>query len=295
MSSSTGSSFRWFLYFSYALVLTAVLLYQRFPTAPFKEYCALKIGRLFVGVECSIGRISYAFPLGLRFVDVAFAPPGQKKNPRVVLSSLSMAPVFSDIRQAVELRGTGYSGKFRAILRGAPGDKRFSLDALRILDIRLAEIKPLQDALGRELSGRVDISGGYSAEVGRYLDGKLEGKMMLREGKVALLQPILVLNTVDLGQMEMELKYDQRKLQISKGKMKGAELSADFSGTVNIISPWQLSQLAAAGDIALQAGFIKENPAIENEIRALKKQFKKTTIPFRMNGSLQKPTFRFGI
>lgn len=295
MSTATGSSFRLFLYFSYALVLTAVLLYLRFPTAQFKEYCALKIGRLFAGVECSIERISYEFPLGLRFADVAFAPPGQKKNPRVVLSSLSLTPVFSNIRQAVELRGTGYSGTFRGILQGAPGDKRFSLDAVRIQDMRLAEIQPLQDALGRELSGRVDITGGYSAEVGRYLDGKLEAKVILREGKVALLQPIFALNAVDLGQMELELKYDKQNLQISKGKMKGAELSADFSGTMNVISPWQLSQLTAAGDIALQPGFIKENPAIENEIRVLKKQFKKMTIPFRINGSLQKPSFRFGI
>ena len=295
MSSATGSSFRWFLYFSYALVLTAVLLYLRFPTAQFKEYCAQKIGGFFDGVECSIGRISYAFPLGLRFIDIAFSPLGQKKNPRVVLSSLSLAPVLSDFRQAVELQGTGYSGKFRGILHDAPGDKRFSLDAVRIQDMRLTEIKPLQDVLGRELSGRVDISGGYSAEVGRYLDGKLEGKVILREGKVALLQPIFALKVVDLGQLELEFKYDKQNLQISKGKMKGTELSADFSGTVNIISPWQLSQLTAAGDIALQPGFIKANPAIENEIRALKKQFKKTTIPFRMNGSLQKPTFRFGI
>lgn len=294
MSSGATAYFRWVLYCLYAVVLTAVLLYVRFPATQFNEYCLRQARELFADSDCSIGRISYAFPLSLRFENVTFFKPGQEKNPHVVLTSLSLTPVSADIFQAIHLRGSGYSGKFSGVLRRGPEEKKFRLDALQIQDMHLAQMKPFQDALGRELSGRLDFSGSYSAEVNRYLAGNIEGKLTMREGRISLLQPIFALSAIDLSEMSMEIKYDKQKLRIEKGKLNGTEMAADFSGTINIISPWQLSPLTTAGDIVLQPGFMQENPRIQPEADALKKRFKKSTLPFRVNGNLRKPAFRFG-
>ena len=131
--------------------------------------------------------------------------------------------------------------------------------------------------------------------VNQYLAGKAQGKVKLKAGKISLVQPVLAMNTIDLQQIEMEVKYDSHELQLSKGKMNGKELSADFSSTVHVVDPWYISGIMVTGDIAPQARFMKESPQVQNEVRALRMQYKKPTIPFRINGTLQKPAFRFGL
>ncbi len=295
MISSTSVYRRWFFYCSYAVVLTVVLLYVRFPGAKFKEYCVKQVQELFSGTECRIGRLAYSFPLSLSFEDMVFFLPKQEKAPLVKLNSITISPVFSNLGKVFELRGEGYSGHFSGTLHPERKDNQFSLVNLKIQNMSLGEMKLVQGVLGREISGLLDFTGSFSAVVNQYLAGKAQGKVKLKAGKISLVQPVLAMNTIDLQQMEMEVKYDSHELQLSKGKMKGKELSADFSSTVRVISPWYISSITVTGDVAPQTGFMKENPLVQNEVRALRMQYKKPTIPFRINGSLQKPAFRFGL
>jgi type II secretion system protein N len=293
MSSATGV-FRWFWYCCYAVVLTAVLLYVRFPMVKFREYCVRQAEEMFSGTECTIGRLTYHFPFGILFENVSFSLPKQEKTPLFVMNSLVLAPAFKDFGNTFAVSGQSYSGNFSGILHIQKKDKRFSLDSLILRDLNLGEMKSVHDLLGREISGRFDFTGDYSAVVNQYLAGKAAGKVKMREGKISLLQPVFALKEIDLQQLEMEIQYDKNELQFSKGKMKGKELTADFSGMVKVISPWYLSSAATTGDFALQAGFMKGNTAVQSEIAAVQKQFKKSTIPFGVTGSLQKPAFRFG-
>ena len=292
---STGTYLRWFLYCCYAVVLTAALLYVRFPGAEFKEYCLRQAEGLFSGTECTIGNISYEFPLGILFKDVSFSSSSnQTRTPLFVLSSLTISSGLKDFGKTYVLSGRSYSGNFSGTLHARQKDQEFSLDPLTIQDLNLAEMKPVHGILGREISGRFDYTGTYSAVVNQYLAGKAAGRVKLREGKITLLQPVLNLKEIDLQQVEMEIRYDKHRLQVTKGKAAGSELSAGFSGTVQVISPWYLSNVATTGDIALQAEYMRENTQARNEIAVLQRQFKKSTIPFRVVGSLQKPALRFG-
>ena len=291
---STGTYLRGFLYCCYAVAVTAVLLYVRFPGAEFKEYCLRQAEGYFSGTECTIGNISYAFPFGILFKDVSFSSPNQAKTPLFVLSSLTLSSGLKDFGKTYILNGRSYSGTFSGTLHARQKDQQFSLDPLTIQDLNLAEMKPVHSILGREISGRFDYTGTYSAVVNQYLAGKAAGRVKLREGKITLLQPVFNLKEIDLQQVEMEIQYEKHRLQFTKGKVAGKELSAGFSGMVQVISPWYLSSMATTGDVALQAEYMRENTVTRNEIAVLQRQFKKSTVPFRVAGSLQKPAFRFG-
>jgi len=295
VNSNTGSDFRWFYYCCYALVLTLVLLYALFPGAKFKAHCVRQAESLFAGTTCSMGGLSYDFPFGLTLQDVLFADTNQRETPLFRLNSLTLSPVLSQLGKVVELRGEGYSGQFSGTLLLEGKGKRFSLETLKIQNLNLGEMKPLHEVLGREISGLVDFSGSFSGVVNQYLAGKAQGKVRLRDGKIVLVLPVLALNAIDLQEMEMDAKYDRSELQLSKGKMKGRELSVDFSSTVQVTSPWYISGITVMGSVAPQAGFINGSVPVQNEVRALQRQYKKATIPFRIHGSLQKPTFRFGL
>lgn len=295
MSSITGAFSRFLFYFCYAVVFTAVLLYARFPTAKFKEYCVRQCEELFDGTDCKIARLGYAIPFGLNLQDVTFSLPETKNVPLVLLHSVTVSPDFMKLGKEYFLWGNGYSGEFSCTLQLAKNSKGFSLKNLKINDLNLAEMKPLQEALGRELTGKLSFVGGYSAVANQYLAGKGQGKVSIEGGKISLVQPVLALEAIDLQHVDMEIQYGNQTLQIAKGKMKGNELTADFASTVRVVSPWFASGLAMTGDVAPQAGLIKDSIPARAEVRALQKQFKKQTIPFRIGGSVQKPSFQFGL
>lgn len=295
MISSASAYLRWFFYCCYAVLLTAVLLYVRFPEDIFKKYCVKQAQKLFSGSECRIGHLAYYFPLSISLEGVSFSLPKQEKAPLIKLNSITISPALTAFGKVFELKGESYSGQFSGTLHLERKDNQFSLEQIKIQNMNLAEMKPIHDILEREISGLFDFTGSFSAVINQYLAGKAQGKVKLMAGKISLVQPVLAMNAIDLQQMEMEIKYDKQELQVSKGKMKGKELSADFSSTVRVISPWYISDITVTGDVAPQAGFIKMSPTLQNEVRTLLKQYKKSTIPFSVNGSLQKPTFRFGL
>ena len=291
----TGSaSLRWLFYCGYAVVLTAVLLYVRFPAQEFKEYCTRKAEGLFNGTKCTIGKIAYAFPFSIRFDTVKFTSANVENTPLFELSSLNLSPRWRDFGRTFVVSGQGYTGDFNGVLRTEQGNDQFSLDPLTIQNVDLSAMQPITDTLQRKFSGRLDYSGTYAAVVNQYLEGKAVGKVKLREGSIALLQPVLTLQEIDLHQVEMHIQYDKRRLQITKGKANGNQMTADFTGMVQMITPWYLSNVTAKGDFALQAAFMRENITVRNELIFLQKQFKKTTIPFQIAGNVQQPAFQFG-
>ncbi|MBB5347351.1 type II secretion system protein GspN [Desulfoprunum benzoelyticum] len=294
MRTGSAASLRWFFYCSYALVLTAVLLYVRFPAQEFKEYCTRKAEGLFNGTKCTIGKITYAFPFNLRFDTVKFSLPNGENTPLFELNSLKLSSRWRDFGGTFVVSGQGYAGHFDGVLQTGQGNNDFSLDPLTIRNVDLSAIQPVHDTLQRKISGRLDYTGTYSAVVNQYLEGKAVGKVKLREGGIALMQPVLAMKEIDLQQVEMHIQYDKRRLQITKGKANGNEMTADFTGMVQMITPWYLSNVSAKGDFALQAAYMRENITVRNELIFLQKQFKKTTIPFQIAGNLQTPAFQFG-
>lgn len=294
MTFRKGTFSRLFFYCSYAVLLTGLLLYVRFPGDRFKAYCTRQVEALFEGTACRIGRLSYAFPIGLTLEEVEFSLTGTKGLPLIVLDSITLSPMLANPGRVFRLQGKTYSGQFCSTLHIKRNDKRFSLEAISIEHLNLSKMKSIHDVLGRNIKGLLDFSGSCSAVVNQYLGGKVQGKVKITNGEIALVQPVMALKTINLQEVEGEIEYDLQKLQILNGKMKGRELSADFTYTMHMVSPWYTSGVALAGNVAPRAAFLKDSQPLRNEIRALQKQYKKPTIPFRVGGSLQKPTFQFG-
>ncbi len=60
-------SWRFFLYFAYAVALTVILLYVRFPAEKIEAYCTARVERLFQASTCKIDRVTYRFPISAVF------------------------------------------------------------------------------------------------------------------------------------------------------------------------------------------------------------------------------------
>ena len=104
-------SFRSLCYFAYGVLLTAVLLYVRFPAERFKEFCEKRIEHLLPGSSCNIDNVVYRFPLStvLETIVISRVVDGQETD--MVVERLAIYPEPLQFWKAFELKGEIYSGK----------------------------------------------------------------------------------------------------------------------------------------------------------------------------------------
>lgn len=296
MSRNQGRLIRWIVYCVYAVTLVAVLAYFRFPGEQFRQYCERQAETLFAGSQCRIGKSAYVFPFGLRLVDIALTGENAADGPgqAVILQRLDIAWSPKNPGGEYGLSGDLYSGTFHGTLRKGTKRGSFTLSGLDIRGVDLWEIKPLQKVLDREVKGQLDYSGTYGAEVNNYFAGALSGKIRLNRGSIALRQKLLELEKIDVQQMEADLEYTGKKLQVKNGRMKGKEVSSDFSSTIAVADPWMLSSIAMTGNLAVQTEHLRTHPGITSEVNALRRISKKQTIHFSVRGSMQSPAITLG-
>lgn len=296
MSSKRGRLVRWIVYSVYAVALVAVLAYVRFPGEQFRQYCERQAEAIFAGSQCRIGKSAYLFPFGLRLMDIALTGDNAAggNGEAVTLQRLDIAWSPGSPGREYGLSGDLYSGTFHGTLRKGAKPGSFTLAGLEIKAVDLWKAKPLQKALDREVKGQLDYSGTYSAEVNNYFAGALSGKVRLNQGSIALRQKLLELETIDVQQMEADLEYAGKKLQVKNGRMRGKEVSCDFSSTISVADPWILSSIAMTGNLAVQTDHLRTHPGIASEVNALRRISKKQTIHFSVRGSMQNPAITLG-
>ena len=121
-------SLRTFFYFVYAIFLTAVLLFVRFPAEKFKAYCEQRIEKILPGSStCNIDHIVYHFPLAVVFETIKISRTIDGQASDMVVDSLSVSPQPLQFWRAFTLQGKLRSGLFQARLELDRGKKTFQL------------------------------------------------------------------------------------------------------------------------------------------------------------------------
>ena len=295
MSSNRRQAFRWVFYCGYAAVLLAVLAYFRFPGEQFRQYCERQAESWFTGLRCSIGGMRYVFPFGLRLSAVSLTPGGGDASGEAVLvpvMEIAWSPEAPG--RQYRLRGEAYSGSFQATL--TKGDKAgaFALEGVEIKGLDISKAGGLQKQLDRSLRGRLDYSGRFSGEVKKYAAGSLKGKILLSEGSISLHKQQLELEAIDLQHLEADIEYAGNTLQVKNGRMRGKEVSAEFSSEITVVEPWFLSTIDMTGDLAVHPDYLRTHSAASGQVEALRRISKKQTMHFRVSGGLQSPSITWG-
>ncbi len=289
-------SFRYFLFFVYALVLTAVLLYVRFPTEKMRIYCEHRLERVLGKGRASIAKIVYHFPATVEFrkVKIGSQPANGKKN-EIVVDRLSLFPTAEGFLTSWAVDGELYSGIFAATIEIQLKEKIFQLKDLRMEKIDIAAITAGMPEIQREITGELEAAGEYKAKFDQPLTGHGTGNIVIREGTAQLVRPILTLDVIDFEEINFLWQYGDTVFQITEGKMIGAQLDADFSGTLHPPFLPPEGDLNVSGLLVPGAQFLKDKPQIERLVQRLMKQYKKPAVPFRVGGALNKPTFRLSV
>ncbi len=293
----TGSifSFRSLVYLMYAVVLTVVLLYVRFPTEKFKTYCEYRLEQVLGNGRCTIAEIGYYFPAAIELRKVKMGQPAGDINSGVLLDRLKFSPALKGFFTSWVVDGELYEGAFQAILAVQFKEKIFQLKAIKLEDADISTLTKSIPSFGREITGLLTFSGEYRAKFDQPKNGLGSGSVYFSAGSVPLVRQILTLDSIDFEEVKAIWKYDDNKLILTEGTLRGQQLDADFAGTVETPFLPPEGGLSINGSLLPQEKFLQDKPQIERLVQRLMKQYKKSAVPFRVGGTLNKPTFRLSM
>jgi type II secretion system protein N len=289
-------SFRTFFYLLYAVVLTAVLLYIRFPTDKFKQYCEKRIEQLLPPESlCRIDRISYHFPMSVIVTNLQITEVVDGTQSHLLVNRLVASPDFSKFLRVFALSGELYKGSFALKLTLDVPARSFQLSDVHLKGFDLQKWANDFGLLERKISGIVGFTGNYQGNYPSPLDGEGKGKLVVTDGSMELLQPVLSISTFEFERIVVEMAHEKGTLGLSGGEVLGKELTADFNGEMKTTTPLVNSNILLSGHLTPKEGFLAAHPAEQYVVEQLLRRYKTPVLPFKVGGSVKRPTFRFSM
>ncbi len=286
-------SFRALLYFIYAVLLTAVLLYVRFPEEKLKAYCEKRIVHLLPGSSCKIDHIGYHFPLSSVFKTIRISRTVDGQESDFVVDQLIITPEPLKFWRTLNLKGKIYSGLLEAKLDFDTGAETFGLNNIHLEGVEAGALAASIGVIDREISGTCTFTGKYQAKNSKPADGVGAGKIQINDGSMALMQPILTLTTIEFEKIAANVTYQDGMLNLVEGELLGKEMNADFAGELRMISPLSNSNILLSGQLDPSESFLSSHPGQQQLVQRLLQRYKTTALPFKVGGTVKRPLFRF--
>ncbi len=280
--------------FCYGLFCAVVVLYFRFPSEKLQLFCETKLEQLLTNSDCSISGLGYGFPFSVTADTIRFSDNKSKKQELFTITDVRVTPILRALTSRFDIELDAFGGTHSCTLELNRDAKEFILQDIQVRDLNPAKVPFLRQASKREITGTVTGTGSFHGkwENGKYVtDGK--GKLRLERGKFGLLLPVLSLNSIDLRKFETEIVFQKSVLQCRNGVFHGSELNGEFSGRMELHAGLKRARLSFIGEIEPLPPLLKQSKEIQNMVMQLLKQQPNGTVPFVLQGTVQKPSFNF--
>lgn len=278
----------------YTLLLSTTLLYFRFPAEKLKLSCQYGLEQLLSVKHCSINQISYRFPFSMVASEITFSNMEGEGKQLFTIDQATLTPTLTAPTSGFLVTLNACSGKHDFTLLLNRTDKEFNLKDIHLTDLDLSQLPFLSQTTTRKISGKLEGNGSYhgSWDKGKNM-AEGQGTIVLSKGSFGLLYPILSLKKIDLQHLAAELSFQENSLEFKKGTFNGQELKGDFSGMLELQSAFKTSTLSFRGKLDPLPPLLKKSKHAKNMVNQLKKRHNQNGLPFRLNGVVQKPSFRF--
>ena len=283
-------------YTLYGFLLTAALMYYRFPSSEIRDYIEAAAARANPSLLLSVEEVSPSLPPGLEIMKIKLSLRERPKDVLLSSAKLSIRPELlsllqGDPKYAFDARA--YKGKAQGTLHfrennpGAPFTTRIQLK-----DIDIGESVYLSSLTGHGIAG---ILGGTLTYEGRsplLIDGTGEANLRITDGRVALSEPILSFETLTFTEFSLKVVLKNRRLDLTGVELKGREVQGTLSGTIGLKRQISKCTLDLRGEIEPLAGIFKGVGGDEHTMKFLRQYLKKGSRSFTIKGTFGKPKFR---
>jgi len=247
----------WIAYTIYGMLITAVILYLRFPSDSAGRYIKSIVESSNPDVMLSFDSVKACFPPGIRLHSLSV---GLKDKPGSTLKAdvAKIRPALLNLlsgKLALLLNANAYEGHIKADIDFA---NRFSCKGpVRVnaeLDkINIGKCAYIKAASSRKIDGRLGGTMSYNGKWNGLINGTGSARLVLLDGNIQLLGDIFGLNEVNFDKMEADMTLKNRTLKITVLDVTGKQLSGSFKGNVFLDRDIMQSRLAIKGDLKIPA------------------------------------------
>ena len=278
----------------YTLLVAGALLYYRFPADTFRLFCQTKLEQLLPGTTCSIAALQYKFPLSIEANAININSAQGKKETFCTIDQAIIRPSIKALTSHFQVTAKACGGEHTFDFLTQKKENKFQLDNIKLSNFDMAKAPFLHKTFGREITGSLSGNGTYSGMWSNkeYTDSG-QGNVTIKNGSFALIFPILSLKKIDLKEFTTELVLQKKRLQLNKASFLGRELKGEFSGDLALQLPLKRSKFSLKGVLEPLPPLLKKSKYAQNMVLQLKKRHNRSTLPFLLQGSVEKPKFKF--
>lgn len=280
------------LYVAYAVALVAVLLVVFFPKDRFVVWVAEHVERKLPGFECRVEDVRYMHPFKIRLDQVRLV-----NNAKQIDIPIDSLMIHFEMRWPIEhfdVSADLYGGSVASSVITDWKFKTFQLDDFEVRAINLKSVDSLQRSLDRQIKGMLSLSGQIVLKGKNYSDTQFKGVVEIDDFHTKLRRPVLGSTEFDFNKVETGADVNRQRIYLSNGKFSGESLNGNFSGTVNLMKPWQQSRLDIQGGVMPLARLLKSDPKVARAAALLYRQYQEDFIPCLVDGTIKFPQFKFG-
>src|SRR4030042_522748 len=287
---------KWLLYTIYSVALTLALLYYKFPSDGVGRYIQATVHRINPDILVKYESMSLSFPFSFRFdqAEIHVRKDPEKdgfKTKEVIIrpkiwSLISGRPEYCIVCAA-------YNGNITGCVDFQKDDRgTLYSSSLTLNDIRIDDDSPLPSGIKGRLNGVLEGSITYSGRNIYDPDGTGEASINLSNGSFRLSKSVLEVETVDFKEVLIKMTLKDKKLNISNAELKGDGILGQASGSISLRDSIQKSRLNIKGTFEPTAALFKDSKNANDTVLLFKKSLKNGKIPFTLQGTVDKPSFR---
>ena len=288
---------RWLGYISYCIIVTAVLLYYRFPSDALRDYIQTRANNLNTRALLSIEGIKPWPPFGLRFGQTEIS---LKDKPAIKIFGADSLLVSPEVWSFFRGKST-YSFECLAYGGDVGGRIHFEENSLaapfnteiELKNIRIGTYGYLKDLIGRDVDGILSGIIYYSGQQKDLIGGTGEANLKLLDGRVELLFPILELESIDFNEIRIDMVLKKQQVNLTRLELEGSQFKSTLSGSIGLKRDLAKSTLDLRGRIEPFASFFKNAKGLSNTVRLFKRGLRGGSLSFIIHGTIAEPKIKF--
>jgi type II secretion system protein N len=288
---------KWLGYLIYTVLLTTGLLYYRFPSDTIQAFLVSKVAGADPPMVLSVKTLRPSFPPGVDLVDVELSLRETPQQDLLRAGSISIAPAawsFLSGAPRYHFDIHAYNGDMAGHVRF----ERHAIEApftafLRLKGLHIGLHPYLLSFLGRDVAGVLHGDIHYAAQPNRLMEGAGQGTMVISDGRVTLLQPVLGLKAIDFDRLTVKMALKDRRVSLTHVELEGRTIKGELSGTIILNADLSTSRLDLKGTMEPLGGLLENMKGNTATLSFLRQGLKKLRRSFVIQGTFRNPVFRF--
>lgn len=284
-----------FGYLVYTLIVTVILLWILFPADSFRIWLQAGLNTQYPAMKWEIENVQTALPLSLQLSGINVAAD-TVQDPVVRISNIKFSPLLADVFKLNSQVPLLYQAKaIGGKLQGKASFDRTngSLSLSGSMDgIQLGELEGIWQLFNRPVTGKLSGEFEYVGVPSNALQGNLLADLVVQDGNIGLLQPVLGLESLEFAEAKSKVSMNEAIIHVDKGEIEARLFAGSFAGTITLSDSLETSEVDVKGFFEPRSELLGQMQD-KTTVALIRTQLQDGKLSYTVNGTVMEPGILF--